>query len=42
MLIESVNLNRTLDDTRFTKPQVLVAATPPAVNPVTPAPAKKQ
>lgn len=40
MMVESVNVNRALDDARFAKPQVLVAATPPAAAPVTPAPAK--
>jgi hypothetical protein len=40
MMVESVNVNRTLDDARFTKPQVLVASTPPPAAPVTPAPAK--
>jgi len=40
MVIESVAVNRTLDDARFTKPQVLVAASPAAA-PATPAPAKK-
>src|SRR5205823_5122572 len=29
MVIEAVEVNRTLDDARFAKPQVLVAATPP-------------
>jgi hypothetical protein len=42
MVVESVNVNRTLDDARFAKPQVLVAATPPASAPPAPAPAKKQ
>lgn len=42
MMVESVNVNRALDDARFAKPQVLVAATPPAAAPVTPLPAKKQ
>jgi len=41
MVIESVAVNRTLEDARFAKPQVLVAATPPAAKPATPAPAKK-
>ena len=40
MIVESVTVNRTLDDARFTKPQVLVAASPAAA-PATPAPAKK-
>jgi hypothetical protein len=41
MVIESVAVNRALDDARFAKPQVLVAATPPPAAPTTPAPAKK-
>jgi len=41
MVIEAVEVNRTLDDTRFAKPQVLAAATPPAAAPAAPAPAKK-
>jgi hypothetical protein len=41
MVIESVAVNRTLDDARFTKPQVLVAASPAAPAPAAPAPAKK-
>ena len=47
MLIESVAVNRTLDDARFARPQVVVAATAlaakpsPAAQPA-PAPAKKQ
>ena len=40
MVIESVAVNRTLDDARFAKPQVVVAATSPAAKPA-PAPAKK-
>jgi hypothetical protein len=40
MVIESVSVNRTLDDARFAKPQVLVAASPPAA-PASPAPVKK-
>jgi outer membrane lipoprotein-sorting protein len=42
MMVESVNVNRALDDARFAKPQVLVAAMPPAAAPVTPVPAKTQ
>jgi hypothetical protein len=42
MMVESVNVNRALDDARFAKPRVLVAATPPAAAPVTLAPARKQ
>ncbi len=42
MLVESVAVNKPVDDARFAKPQVLVAATPPAAKPATPAPAKKQ
>jgi hypothetical protein len=38
MVVEAVDVNRTLDDARFAKPQVLVAATPP---PAAPAPARK-
>jgi len=41
MVIEAVEVNRTLDDARFAKPQVLVAATPPPAAPAAPAPAKK-
>jgi outer membrane lipoprotein-sorting protein len=41
MVIESVAVNRTLDDARFAKPQVLVAASPPQAAPGKPAPAKK-
>jgi hypothetical protein len=41
MVVESVAVNRTLDDARFAKPQVLVAATPPAARPAPPAPARK-
>ena len=41
MAVESVEVNRTLDDAHFAKPQVLVAATPPPAAPATPAPAKK-
>jgi hypothetical protein len=41
MVIDSVTVNRTLDDVRFAKPQVLVAATPKPALPATPAPAKK-
>ena len=40
MVIESVTVNRTLDNARFAKPQVLVAASPPAA-PANPAPVKK-
>jgi hypothetical protein len=40
MVIEAVEVNRALDDARFAKPQVLVAATSP-VAPATPAPARK-
>ncbi len=40
MVIESVAVNRTLDDARFAKPQVLVAASPPPAAPGKPAPAK--
>jgi len=44
MVIETVEINRALDDARFAKPQVLVAATPApasaAVATVPPAPAK--
>ena len=39
MLIESVAVNPALDDARFTKPQVLVAATKPPAAPAKPAPA---
>ena len=44
MVIEAVAVNRTLDDARFAKPQVLVAASPPQPAPAArakPAPAKK-
>lgn len=42
MFVESVTVNRAVDDARFAKPQVLVAAaTPPAAEPATPVPAKK-
>jgi len=44
MVIESVAVNRTLDDARFTKPQVLVAGSPPQAPQAAsgkPAPAKK-
>lgn len=41
MLVESVAVNRTLDDGRFAKPQVLVAATPLSGAPPAPAPAEK-
>jgi hypothetical protein len=41
MVVESVAVNRTLDDARFAKPQVVLAATSPAAKPA-PAPAKKQ
>jgi hypothetical protein len=41
MVIESVAVNRALDDARFAKPQVLVAATPPQAVPSKPAPVKK-
>jgi len=39
MVIESVTVNRTLDNARFAKPQVLVAASPPAA-PANPAPSR--
>jgi outer membrane lipoprotein-sorting protein len=39
MVIESVAVNRTLDDARFAKPQVLVAGSPPQAAPGKPAPA---
>jgi outer membrane lipoprotein-sorting protein len=42
MLVESVKVNPALDATRFVKPQVLVASTPPAAATVTAAPEKKQ
>jgi hypothetical protein len=42
MVVESVAVNRALDDARFAKPQVLVAARPPGAAPVTPAPATKR
>ena len=41
MVVDSVAINPHLDDARFTKPQVLVAATPAPLSPPTPAPAKK-
>ena len=41
MVVEAVEVNRTLDDARFAKPQVLAAATPPPAAPAAPAPAKK-
>src|SRR6266480_1851205 len=41
MVIEAVEVNRTLDDTRFAKPQALAAATPPPAAPATPAAAKR-
>jgi hypothetical protein len=41
MLIESVAVNPALDDARFTKPQVLVAASKPPAAPAKPAPVKK-
>jgi hypothetical protein len=41
MVIDSVAMNRALDDARFTKPQVLVAQTPPPAAPPKPAPARK-
>jgi hypothetical protein len=41
MVIESVTVNRTLDNARFAKPQVLVAASPPPAVPGKPAPVKK-
>jgi len=41
MVIESVAVTRALDDARFTKPQVLVAETPPPAAPPKPAPAKR-
>jgi len=41
MVIEAVEVNRTLDDARFAKPQALVAATPPAAAPATPAATKR-
>jgi hypothetical protein len=41
MMIESVAVNGTLDDARFVKPQVLVAASKPPAAPAKPAPVKK-
>jgi len=37
MVVEAVEVNRTLDDARFAKPQVLAAATPPPAAPAAPA-----
>ena len=42
MVVESVKVNPPLDAARFVKPQVLVAATPPAAATVPPTPDKKQ
>jgi hypothetical protein len=42
MVVELVKVNPPLDAARFVKPQVLVAATPPAAATVTPGPDKKQ
>jgi hypothetical protein len=41
MVIEAVEVNRTLDDARFAKPRALVAATPSPAVPATPAAAKR-
>jgi hypothetical protein len=41
MVVESVKVNPALDAARFVKPQVLVAATPPAAGTAAPAPEKK-
>ncbi len=41
MMIESVTVNRSLEDARFSKPQVLVAASPTPAAPAAAAPAKK-
>jgi len=41
MLIETVAVNNPLDDARFAKPQVLVAASPPPTAPASPASPKK-
>ena len=41
MVIDSVAVNRALDDARFAKPQVLVAASKPPAAAAKPAPAKK-
>jgi len=41
MMIESVAVNGTLEDARFTKPQVLVAASKPPAAPAKPVPVKK-
>jgi len=41
MVIEAVEVNRTLDDARFAKPQALVATTPPPAAPAAPAAAKR-
>jgi len=41
MVIESVTVNRSLEDARFSKPQVLVAASPTPAAPAAAAPAKK-
>jgi len=41
MVVEAVEVNRTLDDARFAKPQALVAATPPPAAPATPAAAQR-
>jgi len=40
-VIESVAVNRALDDARFTKPQVLVAGSTPPAAPANPVPVKK-
>lgn len=41
MLVESVTVNPSLEDGRFAKPQVLVAATPGTAKPANPAPVKE-
>ena len=41
MVVEAVEVNRTLDDARFAKPQALAAATPPPAAPATPAAAQR-
>jgi len=41
MVIESVTVDPSLDDARFSKPQVLVAASPTPAAPAAAAPAKK-
>jgi len=41
MVVESVKVNPALDAARFVKPQVLVAATPPAAGTAAPSPEKK-